>query len=354
VPDQDKIELLVAAVRRARDAKQPLRIVGGGSKSFLGREPTGEPLECAGHAGLVGYDPTELVVTARGGTRLAELQAALAAEGQMLPFEPPAFGATATIGGTVACGLSGPCRPYAGAARDYVLGTRVLSGNGEVLRFGGEVMKNVAGYDVSRLMCGAFGTLGVLLDVSLKVLPRPAAELSLRFDLAPAAAIEAMNRWAARPLPLSGAAHDGAVLLLRLSGAEAAIAAARASLGGEELADGQRWWHELREHRLPFFAGDTPLWRLSVKSTAAPMDLPGDWLIDWGGAQRWLRTPASAEQVRQAARAAGGHATLFRGGDRSGEVYTPLPAAVASLHRRLKSAFDPAGILNPGRLYAGF
>lgn len=352
MPDRDIAEQLQARVADAYQQRTPLRIIGGGSKDFLGRRCAGAALDCAGHAGLVSYDPTELVVTVRAGTGLDYLQSTLASQGQMLPFEPPSFGERATIGGTVACGLSGPRRPFAGAARDFVLGTRLLNGRGEILRFGGQVMKNVAGYDLSRLMCGAFGTLGVLLEVSLKVLPRPPVERTRRFEMSAREAIEAMNRWAGAPFPITGACHVDGSMQLRLSGAETAVAAAEARLGGEAVTDAEAWWVDLREQRLAFFHGENPLWRLSVKSSAPTLDLPGRWLVDWGGAQRWLRSEADAQQVRQVATAAGGHATLFRGGDRHGEVFSPLTPALAKLHRAVKRALDPAAILNPGRLYA--
>jgi glycolate oxidase FAD binding subunit len=326
---------------------------GSGSKSFLGRATAGDALDVSTHAGIVNYQPTELVLTARCGTTLEEIEAALAEHGQMLPFEPPRFGPGATIGGTIACGLSGPARPYLGAARDLVLGTRVLTGRGEVLRFGGEVMKNVAGYDVSRLMTGALGTLGVLLEVSMKVLPLPAARRTLVQERTPAEAIELMNRWAGRPLPVTATCHDGERLYVRLSGAEMGVTQAAKDIGGEPLAKDQDFWRDkIREQGHGFFAGASPLWRLSVPQATPPMELPGKQLLEWGGAQRWLRTDADAETVRRAAQRAGGHATLFRGGDRGGEVFQPLPPALAALHRNLKRAFDPQGLLNPGRLYA--
>jgi glycolate oxidase FAD binding subunit len=274
----------------------------------------------------------------------------------MLPFEPPRFGPGATIGGTIACGLSGPARPYAGAARDLVLGARVLTGRGEVLRFGGEVMKNVAGYDVSRLMTGAFGTLGVLLDLSLKVLPIPAVTRTRVRTCGQAEAIELMNRWAAKPLPVTATCWDGDRLWIRLAGAEQGVLAAAASIGGEPVEEGDAdalWALKVREQQHGFFSGDLPLWRLSVPSAAPPLDLPGKQLIEWGGAQRWLRSGADPDAIRAQTAAAGGHATLFRGGDRTGEVFHPLPAPVMALHRSLKAAFDPSGILNPGRMYRG-
>lgn len=350
----DESERLQQAVRAAIAAKRPLAIRGGGSKAFLGRAPVGEPLDVAGHNGVVNYQPKELVLTARGGTTLEEIESALADQGQMLPFEPPRFGLGATLGGTIACGLSGPARPYLGAARDLVLGARVLTGRGEILRFGGEVMKNVAGYDVSRLMTGAYGTLGVLLDVSLKVLPVPAATRTLSQERDPAQAIELMNRWAGRPLPITATCYDGERLYVRLAGAEQGVAQAAADIGGEPLAGAESFWRDkIREQGHGFFAGDAPLWRLSVPQAAPPLALPGKQLVEWGGAQRWLRSDAPAESIREVVARVGGHTRLFRGGDRSGEVFHPLPPALMTLHRRLKQAFDPAGVLNPGRLYAG-
>jgi glycolate oxidase FAD binding subunit len=341
---------LAARVKDHAARKAALRIRGGGTKDFYGARIEGEPLEMAGYAGIIAYEPRELVLTVKAGTRLADIEAALAAEGQMLPFEPPRFGESATIGGTVACNLSGPRRPYAGAVRDFVLGARIVNGKGEDLSFGGRVIKNVAGYDVSRLMAGALGTLGVLTELSFKVLPRPPAEATLAFEMNEAAMIETVNKWAGQPLPISATAWQGGTLRLRLSGAASAVAAARTKLGGSEVADGTTYWNDLREHRLPFFAGGDPLWRLSVAQTAAPIALPQPQLIEWGGGLRWVRGAIDATQAREAATAGRGHATLFRGGDRGAGVFHPLAPALAKIHRRLKDAFDPAGILNPGRM----
>ena len=354
--DADSTASLCDRVRAAAGDGTPFAIAGGGTKHFLGRATQAEPLDVSGHRGIVTYEPTELVLSARGGTPLAEVTAALDEQGQMLAFEPPAFGEAATLGGTIATGLSGPARPYAGAARDFVLGTRVLNGKGEALRFGGEVMKNVAGYDVSRLMTGAYGTLGVLLEVSLKVLPRPAAVRTVAFDVTATEAIERCNAWAGKPLPITGACHDGERLHVRLAGTEGGVAAAGGALGGEAV-DGDTFWTALREHALPFFTRTgAPLWRVSVPPGAAMTafrDLGGDMLVDWGGAVRWLRTDAPVAGVRAAAERAGGHAVLFRGGDRTGEVFHPLQPTVRRIHERLKAAFDPAGVFNPGRMYEG-
>jgi glycolate oxidase FAD binding subunit len=240
--------------------------------------------------------------------------------------------------------------------RDFVLGARLLDGAARELAFGGQVMKNVAGYDLSRLLAGSLGVLGVILEVSLKVLPRPAAERTLRLALPEDQALEALNRWAGEPLPISASAWRDGALALRLSGAPSALQAAARRIGGEPLEDAQaeRFWLGVREHSDAFFAGDMPLWRLSLPSHAPRLALPGEQLIEWGGALRWLRTPADAATVRSAAAGAGGHATLFRGGDKSQGAFTPLAPALLKLHRGLKAVFDPAGIFNPGRLYPGF
>ena len=337
--------------------RKPLRIRGGGSKDFYGGPPAGEILDTRAHAGIVSYEPTELVVTARCGTPLAELESALAARRQFLACEPPRFGA-ATVGGAVAAGLSGPRRAAVGSLRDFVLGIRIMDGEGRVLKFGGEVMKNVAGFDVSRLMTGSLGTLGLILDVSLKVLPLPAGDASLRFEMRQDKALEAMNRWAGQPLPLVASCWQDGVLTLHLSGAQAAVAAASRKLGGEPLAAAAavEFWKAVREQSAAFFAGpdaDAPLWRLSVPSVTPPLELPGVQLIEWGGAQRWLRGAADASQLRDAAVMAGGHATLFRGNreQRAAGVFAPLQPALLEVHRRLKHSFDPYGVFNPGRMY---
>jgi glycolate oxidase FAD binding subunit len=347
----DIAERLQDAVACAFERREPLVIRGGGSKHFLGRECAGEPLEVGGHAGIVYYEPTELVMTARAGTPLSSIEVALAEHGQMLAFEPPHLGRAATIGGTVACGLSGPRRPHAGSLRDFLLGVRCLSGEGRMLRFGGEVMKNVAGFDAFRLMAGALGTLGVLLEVSFKVLPRPPCELTLFRECDAETAIRDMNRWAASSLPLSGSAYDGERLYLRLEGSERGVAAAWRELGGEAEPQGQALWRSIREHHHRFFREDGALWRLSVPPATPPLPIVGRWMIEWAGGQRWLRTALAPKFIRQMAARHGGHAAVFRGGDRAGEIFHPLPPALLEAHKNLKRAFDPRGILNPGRLY---
>ncbi|WP_198116321.1 glycolate oxidase subunit GlcE [Massilia rhizosphaerae] len=352
---QDIVEHFRDHVRAAARDQRALRIRGGGTKDWYGQRLEGDVLDTRGHAGVVDYEPTELVITARCGTPLADVEALLARQGQMLAFEPPHFGAGATLGGAIAAGLSGPRRAASGAARDFVLGCTRLDGKGDVLRFGGQVMKNVAGYDVSRLLAGSLGTLGLLLDVSVKVLPRAPREATLVFDgVAEVDAIRRLNEWGGRPLPVSASCwHDG-VLALRLSGANAAVDAAIRALGGAVMPGCARFWAGLREQRHGFFDGDMPLWRLSVPSTVGAIVLGSPQLIEWGGAQRWLRAPgdaATAQRIRATVAATGGHATLFRGGDKGVGVFQPLAPAVARIHARLKAGFDPAGIFNPGRMY---
>ena len=369
-----QIDTLRQQVLAAAADKRPLRIRGGGTKDWYGGALSGDILDMRQLSGIIDYEPTELVITARSGTPLAEIDAALREHNQMLAFEPPSFGAGATLGGVVAAGLSGPRRAASGAVRDFVLGAVLMDGRGEVLNFGGQVMKNVAGYDVSRLLAGSMGTLGVLLQHSIKVLPRPVAEATLRFAASEIDALARLNTWAGKPLPVSASSWVDDVLTVRLSGAaaavDAAIAAFVASFGGERLAptEADAFWAGLREQTNPFFTSAGQLWRLSVPSVAGALVLEGEQLIEWGGAQRWLKLPAAASaadvsarasRIRASVRAAGGHATLFRKGDSTGDaaidagvpVFEPLAPAIARVHERLKASFDPAHIFNPGRLF---
>ena len=344
------ISELSERIREAAAQKRALRIRGGGTKDFYAYKLEGEPLDVSSYRGVVDYEPSELVMTARAGTPLSEIEDALAAAGQMLACEPPYFGPNATLGGCVATGFSGPRRPSAGSVRDFVLGTRVLNSAGEDLRFGGQVMKNVAGFDLSRLMAGSFGTLGVILEASLKVLPRPEEEVTLRFEMEEAGAIETMNRWAAQPLPVSATCHAAGVLTVRLSGSSLGLTAARSKIGGDLVPDGAAFWRAVREQTLESFRG--PLWRLSIKPTTPPLALPGRQTIEWNGSLRWVATDAPAQQMFDAARRAGGHATRFRG--RSGTPVMHLDPALLSLHKRLKLALDPHGIFGTQRLHPDF
>lgn len=347
--DADATTALLEQVNHGLNSSTALRIQGGNSKAFLGRKVDGEVLDTRAHRGIVSYDPTELVITARAGTPLVELEAALDEAGQMLTCEPAQFGGAATLGGMVAAGLSGPRRPWSGAVRDLVLGARLITGMGKHLRFGGEVMKNVAGYDLSRLLAGSFGCLGVITEVSLKVLPKPRQCLSLRLDMDAALALQKLAEWGQQPIPLSAASHDGRALHLRLEGGEGSVSAARERLGGELLDSA--YWAGLREQRLGFFADPRPLWRLSVPSSTGVLSLPGEQLIDWGGAQRWLKSDADAALIRQIVAAVGGHATCFTAGH-CDSPFQPLAAPLLRYHRQLKTQLDPQGIFNPGRMYA--
>lgn len=342
---------LANIIRTAADAKRPLRIRGGGSKAFYGNPVSGDDLDVTAYRGIVSYEPTELVITARAGTPLTEIEAAMRDKGQMLGFEPPHFGGGATLGGCIAAGLSGPRRPYAGSVRDFVLGVRMLDGRGTDLSFGGQVMKNVAGYDVSRLVTGSMGTLGVILEVSLKALPLPPAELTLSCEQSRSEAIALMNGWAGQPLPITGTCHVQKRLFVRLAGAESAVKAAAQKIGGEEVANAAEFWRDVRDQRDLFFSGIRPTWRISLQSTAPELDLTGPQLVEWGGALRWIKTDDDAKTVREAARRADGHATLFRRGKPDIGAFHPLPESLMRLHRRVKQAMDPAGILNPGRMY---
>lgn len=347
----DKQAELLDRVRQAAAAGTPLCIRGGGGKAFYGRRCEGELLDVSAHRGVVSYEPSELVITARASTPLADIEALLAENGQLFPFEPPHFSPHATLGGMVAAGLSGPRRPWGGSVRDAVLGVKIVNGRGEVLRFGGQVMKNVAGYDLSRLMAGALGTLGVLLEVSLKVLPRPAEERTRVFELGAEAAAARQIEWGRLPLSLSGTLYHAGRLHVRLCGSGQGVRAALDRLGGEEIAESP--WMAAREQTHPFFRGEGPLWRISLPAAAPALNLPGETLTEWGGALRWLRADLPAETLGRRVSALGGHATLFRGHDGRGEVFQPLAPAMLALHQRLKLALDPHGIFNPGRMYAG-
>ncbi len=364
------LQLLVDRVRSARAAGAQLCIRGGGSKDFYGEALQGELLDTRVLEGISSYEPTELVVTARCGTSLAELEAVLAENGQCLPFEPPHFGEPAaptrvrgaTVGGMVAAGLSGPSRAAVGSVRDFVLGATLLNGNGDVLSFGGQVMKNVAGYDVSRLLAGSLGTLGVILEVSLKVTPVAAATLTLRLEMDQATALDELNTWAGQPLPLNASAWWDGNLIVRLRGALAAVQAARTQLGGDVVQPefASPFWDGLRNHDDEFFVKaraaigtGAALWRLSVPQTAPPLNLSGELMLEWGGAQRWLCSAAPAALIRDAAAKVGGHATLFAAHDKSAGAFAPLRSPLDRIHRELKKSFDPSGLFNPGRLYPG-
>jgi glycolate oxidase FAD binding subunit len=345
-------ESLQQQVASAANAKRALRIQSGNTKAFYGRDMVAGILDVSGHRGIISYEPTELVITARAGTPLKDIEQALAEKNQIPGFEPPHFGERATLGGTVACNFSGPRRAYAGAARDFVLGSKLINGKGEILSFGGQVMKNVAGYDVSRLMCGALGTLGVLLEVSLKVLPKPETEITLTHELDAEPALKKLHSLARQALPISASCVDGHQLHIRLSGSDAAVTAARKCIGGDVMEYSENFWQQLREQQHHFFKTSQTLWRISVASTTPLLNLPGKWLYEWDGALRWLISDADAASIRQIVTAHGGHAICFRSLHKPDNVFHPLNSGLMTLHKNLKQAFDPAHIFNPGIMYS--
>ncbi len=340
------MQALQEQILEAFEQGTALTVQGGGSKHFLGQPVAADEAISTGKLnGIIDYQPEELFIRAKAGTPLTEVETLLAENGQMLPFEPPHFSPSATLGGAIACGLSGPSRPWRGAARDFVLGCKLINGKGELLHFGGEVIKNVAGYDVSRLQCGAFGSLGLLVELSIKTIPAPRTEITLSQEADEPTALARFIEWNRLPLPLSGAAWHQGRLWIRLGGTPAAVEAARKQIGGEALENND-FWQDLKEQWLPFFKNELPLWRLSLPRAAGKLELPGDYLLDWGGAQRWLLSEAAAADIQKISVEAGGHASSFSNGP-----FQPLSPALMMLHRRLKQAFDPKGIFNPGRLY---
>ena len=349
----DVSDELIEAVKAAYQNSEKIRIRGGGTKFFYGNSVIGTTLDVSEHTGVTSYEPSELVITARAGTRLSEIEKVLAEARQILAFEPPWFGENATLGGTIACGFSGPRRPFSGSARDFVLGVNCINGKGEYLSFGGQVIKNVAGYDVSRLMVGALGALGVICEASLKVLPQPEVETTRVLELDKRTAHVEMVRLMGLPLPISGLSHCTGLLRIRLSGTENGVRAATSELGGETDQDGAEYWQQLKEHQLNFFNRNQSLWRVSVSATAPSLELGGECLLDWGGALRWIYNDSSPKSMFDAARRVGGHATMFRpDSDWPAGRFAPIEEPAKGIHTRLKSAFDPKGILNPGILYA--
>jgi len=346
--------------QRLREASTPLRFTGHGSKDFYGGSLQGEPLSTLALNGVTAYEPSELYISVLAGTPVFDVEALLARHQQRFAFEPPRFGGKGTVGGMVAAGLSGPARAALGSVRDHLLGAVTINGRGELLNFGGTVMKNVAGFDVSRALAGSMGQLGLITEVTLKVLPLPAAVATLRFEFDQPGGLRALNQWGGQPLPIEASAWWDGALLLRLAGAQAAVEAAARKLGGDvipaEMAGA--FWMGLRHHSDEFFAGaeravsgGARLWRLSLPSTAPELKLHGEQLIEWGGAQRWVVTPMEPAALRDAVVKAGGHATLFRAQDKSAGVFAPLSAPLVAIHKRLKASFDPNGVFNPGRLY---
>lgn len=341
---------IVEQVRDACARRLPLKIQGGDSKSFYGNPCEGDVLDTTVFRGITSYEPTELVITAAAGTPLREVEKVLAEQGQYLPFEPPAHSAKATIGGAIASGLSGPRRPWTGSVRDFVLGVKCINGRGELLKFGGQVIKNVAGYDVSRLLTGSLGTLAVITEVSLKVLPKPETELALLGEMSLQEAREFMQNWSRRPVPLSGASYYQGRLRIRLSGYDTAVRHTASDMG-LGIEPNLAFWEALRHQAIDCLQAEGPVWRISVPSTTDGLQADEFEVMDWGGALYWSLTATPAETLRERIRAMGGHATLYRDKTNNAPRFQPLSPGLLALHKRIKAAFDPVGILNRGRMY---
>lgn len=347
---QDLTLALQQRVKQAVAEAKPLRINGNNTKAFYGGHcDTEDVLAMADHCGVIDYEPSELIITVRAGSRLTDITEILAGQRQMLGFEPPDYAGKATVGGVLASGFSGPRRPFAGSARDFMLGCKIINGHGESLNFGGRVMKNVAGFDVSRLMVGALGTLGVILQASLRVMPMPETELTVTHALPEQKAIDRMNALSGQPWPISAMAYDSKLLYLRFSGADAAVSAAMRQLGGDLDKDGAVFWRDLREQQLAFFQLPGDLWRISVPPSSPPLNLSGHWLLDWGGALRWLKTDLPADAMHIAAKQVGGYAICFRGAKSD---WFRLDDGLVTLQQHIRKAFDPMSLFNPGRLFS--
>lgn len=342
---------LIKQVNNAFKNKSPLVISGGGSKKFYGNKIEGETISTAGHTGIIEYQPSELVVTVRSGTLLGELEAELASKNQMLAFEPPQHSEHTTIGGVIACGLSGPRRVACGAARDFVLGATIINGRGEKLRFGGQVMKNVAGYDAARLMVGAQGTLGLLLDISLKVLPLNETEVSLKIQTSLDDAISNLRTWIKSGLPLTASCYYNRSLFIRLGSTHSAIKKSLEEIGKLYTVEAidNAFWNGIKNQNTDFFQAAENLWRCSHQNTTAFYGDNRNQLIEWHGALRWMN---SDKNLHKTAATHSGHATRYPLDQTPAEdIFQPLPDALMNIHRNLKQAFDPHQLLNPGRLY---
>ncbi len=353
----DLTQEICSQVNDAFQQNKKLKICAGNSKHFYGKTIEAETLSIAEHSGIIEYEPSELYITARSGTTLKEIESILHAENQMIPCEPPHFGANATLGGMVASGLSGPRRATAGALRDCILGAEIINGKGEYLKFGGKVMKNVAGYDVSRLMCGAMGTLGVLMSITLRLVPKPEMEQTIVVTCNANNAIQKMNAWANTPMPISGNYYDGNALHIRLSGSSSAIRACTEKIVGERVESSEIFWSNVKEQATEFFLTDNPIWRISVPPTTSPLNIHSPYVMEWNGGLRWYAAAEDTDNIRDQTQQAGGHATLFRRASINDstfkDVFHPLPQTTFNLHKKLKQVFDPANILNPGKMYVG-
>lgn len=349
---KDHIQSLCETVTAANQQQQPLQIHGGKSKIFYGNNINAREVSTTNLNGIIEYQASELYITAYAGTPLKEIEKVLATQDQMLSFEPPHYANTATIGGTVACGLSGPRRPYADAIRDCILGTNIINGKGEHLSFGGKVMKNVAGYDVSRLMCGAFGTLGLLTQVTMKVLPKPKAEITIKFEYSEQEAIKQIQTWLTSLIPISATYYENNQLWIRVSGLDDTVTNVQKNIGGEIISSSNAFWDSIKDHQTDFFKDSSPLYRCIIPQNSPTISIQGDTCFEWNGALRWIKSNNSFEEVIEQASALRGHVTLFRSDSKPTDCLNPMNEHLKKLHLNLKQAFDPTGILNPGRMYS--
>jgi glycolate oxidase FAD binding subunit len=353
ITDSDVTEHLQQQVKEAISSREPLYIHGGNSKLFYGNEVDAKPLNISLHTGVISYEPTELCITVRAGTRLSEINALLSKNQQILPFEPPMYTENTTIGGAIATGISGPRRAYTGSVRDAILGVQIINGYGEVFNFGGQVMKNVAGYDLSRLMVRSQGTLGVILSVSLRLLPKPKQDISLSFETSATDAIKYFQELRIQQLPITATAWHDNQAYIRLSASEKIINSCQAKLDLEQLEESESLWQDIRDHKHAFFKNlDKPLWRLSLPPAVGNLsNIDDQQLIEWGGAQRWLSSNAPANIIQGLLSKQSGHATLFRSNVPNTQIFTALEPVLFSLHKRLKNKMDPHKIFNPNRIY---
>ncbi len=335
------------------DSKKKLFIRGGRSKAFLvDASCDASVLNTSDYCGIIDYEPSELVITVRAGTRLQSVESMLSSRGQRFAFEPPAYDNNTTIGGMVACGLSGSARPYSGAVRDAVLGVKMLNGKGEILKFGGQVIKNVAGYDLSRLMTGSFGTLGVILEVSLKVLPIPQAQSTIAIKADRKSILNSLHQLHLTIPNITGLAASEEEIYCRVSGGKTVVKQTVDSLPGQILKSGETFWKSLRNHQLDFFKDDKPLWRVSLPPAAEPLKIDVESMVDWGGALRWLKTEQTPTKIIKSAESSGGSAYQFHAGSGDRLPLFYLSGGMAAIHKQLKHSFDPHDVFDTQTLYS--